>query len=273
MNGNHKTSVVVVPNILTFLLYVSLFFVLLLAGCGVVPLPDRLAEGKAWQETCPSGKTLATDIRIDASGSQLTDDMPGDLKQILRDAAARTAVCSGRLSVRLFAGSSAGTVVAYDQHLSLPGATENARLLRIKGVQDDVVDAVSNAYRHIEGLRDGSDIVGQFRLSSEFLDQLGASHQLALTVITDGRQGVGAVDPTKAYDQPTARKLVERVDIPLLTGADITIVGLGNVASFNETSAVSESLVRFYRELCEEMQADRCTVATDYVSQVGGEGL
>lgn len=270
MNGTtNRSSRSAVPSYLTFGLFVVVLLTFALTGCSSAGLADRLAEGKAWQASCPAGRILATDVRIDASGSSAMTDISGDLEKILRDAAARTAICSGRLSVRAFAGSSAGTALLYDRALSLPQATDNARFLAVKGVQDDVLRDVSKNYGEISGLHGGSDIAAQYRNARELIDQLGPDYQLVTLTYTDGRQNVGPVDPAQADDDVTAEDLAEQVVVPLLTGADISVVGLGNVNGIKDTSRVTENLVRFYAVLCRRMAAARCTVATDYVSPVG----
>jgi len=241
----------------------------LVAGCSA-PVVGVLAEGKSWQASCPSGKKLATDVRIDASGTFKASEIGGDLEVILRDAAARTAVCGpGHLRVSAFAGSSAGTATLFDGDLTLTGATEVARLRRIPGVQDRVVEMVAKNYEAISGLRGGSDVVGQVRLSGEYLNQLGPDYVLSATYVTDGLQNVGGVKPSVVASAAEATQLGSDVAVPTLSGADITIVGLGNRNGLKPTSRVTELLVAFYTALCKQMDAARCIVASDYTSRVG----
>jgi len=244
---------------------------ILLAACALTPKTGLLAEGKSWQASCPPGKKLATDVRIDASGTFIASEVGGDLEAILRDAAARTAVCrGGHLRVSAFAGSSAGTATLFDDDLTLTGATQIARLRRIPGVQDRVVETVAKKYQAISGLRGGSDVVGQFRLSHETLNQLGPDYVLSATYVTDGMQNVGGVKPSMAASAAQATQLGSKVTVPTLSGADITIVGLGNRNGLKPTSKVTESLVAFYAAICDQLDAARCIVATDYTSRVGG---
>lgn len=271
MKSTNSTARPSLPNVLTFSLFLSLLLTVVLTGCSNMSLPDRMAAGNAWQATCPPGKHLVVDGRFDASATALHTAVDGDLKQIVRDSAARVAICGGRLSIRAFAGSSAGTAVLFDQPLSLPQATANARYLASYRVQDDVVDAVSHNYKQIAGLRGGSDIVGQFANSYQLLDQLGPDYHLSSVTVTDGMQNIGGVDPAQADDDAAAQQLVAQVDVPRLSGADVTIVGLGNVNGVKESTAVTANLVRFYRALCSAMDAATCTIATDYASPVGSD--
>lgn len=263
MNSNKTTP----SGVFTFILFLSVLAAFLLAGCGT-PLPERLAEAKAWEATCTT-RPPAEMVDIDASGSLRRDGVNRDLDAIVRDAAARAATCRGHLLVRAFAGSSAGTVPLYDGNLSLSGATRQAQRLRLQGVEDHVSLEVSRNYRNISGLRDGSDIIGQARLASEYLDQIGSTYTLVLVIYTDGLQNVGQVDPTRATDIATAEKLVEQVEVPRLPGADITITGLGDRSGNKVSTATAEALTRFYALLCRRMAAARCRISTDYVSPVG----
>jgi len=68
---------------------------------------------------------LASDVRLDASGTFVAADISGEIESVLRDVAARTAVCGGHLRVSAFSGTSAGTVTLFDEELGLHGATEN----------------------------------------------------------------------------------------------------------------------------------------------------
>lgn len=262
MKRTNLRARVIVPGILTFLLPV---YVLL--GCSA-PLAGVLAEGKALQAACPSGQMIASDVRVDASSTFVAGEVSGDFEALLRDEAARTAVCGGHLRVSAFAGSSAGTVTLFDEELGLPGATENARFRRIPGVQDHVVDEVSKNYGQFDGMAGGSDIVGQFRLADEYVRQLGEQYVLNLVAYTDGLQNAG-VDVGAARDAAEAEQMAQELAVPDLYGANVTIVGLGNRNGVKPSSRQTEVLVAYYEALCVRMNADRCLAATEYVAKSG----
>lgn len=235
------------------------------AACSA-PLVGVLAEGKNLQATCPNGQLLASEVRLDASGTFVAADIGGEIESVLRDVAARTAVCGGHLRVSAFSGSSAGTVTLFDEPLVLHGATENARFRRLPGVQDHVVEEVSKKYSNFEGLAGGSDIVGQFRLADEYVRQLGEQYVLAEFIITDGLQN-DVVNVESARNRTEANAMAHRVSAPDLSGASVTITGLGNRNGVKPSSKQVETVVAFYTELCVRMNVAACLPSTEYVSK------
>lgn len=237
----------------------------LVAACSP-PLAGVLAEGKELQATCPKGQLLASDVRLDASGTFVAADISGEIDSVLRDVAARTAVCGGHLRVSAFSGTSAGTVTLFDEQLVLPGATENSRFRRIPGVQDHVVDEVSKKYGDFDGLAGGSDIVGQFRLADEYVRQLGEQYVLAEFILTDGLQN-DDVNVENAQNNAEAKAMAQQVSSPDLSGAEVTITGLGNRNGVKPSSKQVETVVAFYTALCARMNVATCLPSTEYVAK------
>lgn len=240
---------------------------LLLAACGAAGGgAGELAEDKQVLASCPIGKHLAAKLDIDGSGSSRTSELDGERAAVVAAVARRTAICSGHLQVTLFATSSTSTAVLYDQTLSLPGATENAKLRRVKKLVDEVVEQVAARYKPaIEKVSPrASDVVGQYRVAAEYLTQLGTGYQLNLVILTDGIQTVGF-----RLGQPLSRAeavgLSARVNVPKLPKeSSITVAGIGRTSSGTPvSSAVAESLTKFYDALCRRTGAQTCISVTD----------
>lgn len=238
-------------------------------GAGTSP-PGELGQGKQILASCPAGKKLASDVEIDASGSGRTAELPSERAAVVSDVARRTAICGGHLRVSIFSASSAATVVLYDGELSLPGATDNARLRRVPELVNHVMTTTTQAYAtKVNDLTpDGSDIVAQYRLGSEYVQQLGDVYILRLVLLTDGFQASSAFgigDQPLSADEAAA--LAKQVTVPTLPkNASVTVAGLGKVVGQPPSSDVVDGLVAFYDALCHRTGADTCLSVTDYAS-------
>jgi hypothetical protein len=60
--------------------------------------------------------------------------------------------------------------------------------------------------------------------------------------------------------------LAQQTPVPDLSGASVTVAGLGRVAGRPPASAVVEGLVAFYGALCVRTKAATCTSVTDYAA-------
>ncbi|MGN6330309.1 MAG: hypothetical protein ACTHOD_01500 [Motilibacteraceae bacterium] len=238
-------------------------------GPGTSP-PGELGQDQRVLAACPAGKKLASDVEVDASGSGRTAELPSERAAVVRDVARRTAICGGHLRVSIFSASSAATVVLYDGELSLPGATDNARLRRVPELVDQVMTTTTRAYAtKVNDLTpDGSDIVAQYRLGSEYVQQLGDGYILRLVLLTDGFQASSAFgigDQPLSADEAAA--LAEQVTVPSLpTNASVTVAGLGKVVGQPPASAVVDGLIAFYDAICHRAGAGTCLSVTDYTS-------
>lgn len=243
---------------------------LALPGCSLASghAGGELGADQQLLDSCPGQLRLASKIDIDVSGSGRTSDLSEERMNAVRDVARETAVCGGHLRVTAFSATSAATVVLYDGELNLPGATDNARLRRVPDVVDDTTAKVAAAYQaNLSSLSPGgSDIAGQYRLAGEYLAQLGGGHQLRLTLLTDGFQTAGFQLGDTALDPNAAQALAAQAGVPKLSGAVITVAGLGQVTGSPPSSAVVAGLVAFYDALCHEADAAECLSVTDYTT-------
>jgi hypothetical protein len=240
------------------------------AACGSAPPPPgELGQNQRVLSSCPKNTKLATAIRIDASPSSLGDALEQARLDVVSDAARRTAICGGHLRVDVFSGSSTATATLYDGELALAGATDNARLRRAPDLVKDITTKVSDAYGPAAAnlASNGSDILGQYRLGAEYLQQLGAGYQLNLVLLTDGFQNVG-IDLTSApLTRPQADALVAGVGVPSLPMANVTVAGLGKVGGEPPSTAIVNGLVNFYDAVCAKTAAAQCLSVTDYTIQ------
>lgn len=217
---------------------------------------------------CTPDKQVAADVEIDGSGSSAGDAITTERLAITADVVRRTAICGGHLLVRAFSTSSGATLTIYDGELSLPGATDNARLRRVDALVEKVMADISAKYSDaIAALPDGgSGITSVYRLAGEYAAQLGDSYQLHLYVLTDGLNNIGTDLQSQVLTPEQATDLAATVSVPELPGASITVAGLGRVDGDPAPSALVEGLVAFYNALCVKTSAKTCVSVTDYTA-------
>ncbi len=217
---------------------------------------------------CTTNKQVAADVEIDGSGSSSGDAITTERLAITADVVRRTAICGGHLMVRAFSVSSGATVTIYDGDLSLPGATDNARLRRVdklvQGVMGKITAKYSAALAALPG--GGSDITSVYRLAGEYAAQLGDTYQLHLYVLTDGLNNIGTDLQSPVLTPAQAADLAATVNVPALPGASITVAGLGRVDGDPAPSSLVEGLVAFYNALCVKTGAKTCVSVTDYTA-------
>jgi hypothetical protein len=243
---------------------------LALSACGLSGghAAGELGANQSILASCPKSVRLATKVDIDVSGSDRSGTLTGQHLGAIEDQARRTAVCGGHLQVTIFSATSAATAVLYDGEIALAGATDNARLRQVPATVKQITAEVAQAYTAtISSLTPGgSDIAGQYRLAAEYLAQLGSGYRLNLVLLTDGLQTAGFVLGNQPLDAKTAAALADKVSVPQLPGASITVAGIGQVASDPPSSAVVDGVVAFYNALCHRTGAAHCTSVTDYTA-------
>lgn len=239
-------------------------------GCNVSSSPHgQLAQDQAVLAACDASAPPAADIHIDGSASSdsqaITEERLAAAEQIVR----RTAICSGRVRVSVFSASSAATATLFDGSLPLHGATDNARLKRVPTVVGDAMAKIRAVYDPaVAGLKSkGSDIPGQYRLAGEWANQVGNDYKLRLVILTDGFQTVGVDLYETPLTKQQAADLAARTTVPELTGASVTVAGLGRVGGEPPRSDVVEGLVAYYTDLCEKTKAAKCLSVTDYTTE------
>lgn len=217
---------------------------------------------------CTPHKQVAADVEDDGSSSDSGDAIVKERLTITADVVRRVAICGGHLLVRAFASSSGATVTIYDGNLSLPGATDIARLRRVDPLVNKVMASIKAKYNSaIAALPDGgSDITSVYRLAGEYAAQLGAGYQLHLYVLTDGFNNIGTDLTSRVLTPKQATELASTVNVPALPGASITVAGLGHIAGDPAPSAMVDGLVAFYNALCVKTGAKTCVSVTDYTA-------
>lgn len=248
----------------------SVLLVVVLTGCSSGP-QGELAADKKLLASCPTAQ-LAGDGEIDTSGSVRATGVPEAYAGALRDLVRRTAVCGGHLHVGAFSATAASTATLYDGDLQMPGSTENARLRHVPQAVEDVMKTVNDAYaQKVPSLTPGgTDIVAQYRLAREYLQQLGGTRQLDLLLLTDGYQNAGFVLGDRALTDAEATALAAQADIPQLPGATITVAGIGKTAGQDSAPTnVITGIKTFYDALCQRTGATTCVSVTDYTPAGG----
>lgn len=217
---------------------------------------------------CPTDKQVASDVEIDGSGSSSGDTIAAERLAITADVVRRTAICGGHLLVRAFSASSGATITIYDGDLSLPGATDNARLRQVDALVEKVIAEITAKYGDaLAALPDGgSDITSVYRLADEYAAQRGDGYQLHLYVLTDGLNNIGTDLTSQVLTPEQATDLASTVSVPALPGSSITVAGLGRIEGDPAPSALVEGLVAFYNALCVKTGAKTCVSVTDYTA-------
>ena len=218
---------------------------------------------------CARDKQVAADVEVDGSGSSSGDTITTERLATTADVVRRTGICGGHLRVRAFSASSGATVTIYDGNLSLPGATDNARLRRVDALVEKVIAEITAKYGDaIAALPGGgSDITSVYRLADEYATQLGDGYQLYLYVLTDGLNNIGTDLTSQVLTPKQATDLAATVSVPALPGASITVAGLGRIDGDAAPSALVEGLVAFYDALCVKTGAKTCVSVTDYTAR------
>lgn len=244
----------------------------LVAGCGSSSSPvTALGQDKATLATCDPQHAPASWVAIDGTGSSAVDSIYKERLKAIESIARNTAICSGYLRVIVFSASSVATSVLYDGSVAQPGATENARLLRVPNAVASVMEQVTKSYGPaVTGLdpRD-SDILGQYANAAQWISQLGGSYRLHLYLLTDGFETAHF----NFYAQPPttddAAALAQQVAVPSLPGAEVVAAGLGREAGPAAPSSVVDRLLAFYNAVCHRAGAAKCVSVSDYQAAAG----
>ncbi len=239
-----------------------------LAGCSILGTTGTQPTDKTILANCVPDKQVAADVEIDGSGSSSGDTIATERLAITADVVRRAAICGGHLLVRAFSASSGATVTIYDGDLTLPGATDNARLRRVDALVGKVMTEITAKYSDaIAALPDGgSDITSVYRLAGEYATQLGDQYQLHLYVLTDGLNNIGTDLTSQVLTPEQATDLASTVNVPTLSGSLITVAGLGRIDGDPAPSTLVEGLVSFYNALCVKTGAKTCVSVTDYTA-------
>lgn len=252
----------------TVLLLVTLLAaVIAMAACDSSSSPQTaLATNQQILSTCDSSAPPASLIAIDGTGSSAATAIEAQRMTIVESVVRRTAICSGDLRVTVFTTSSAATVTLFDGALKLPGATSNARLLRVPNVVASVMAQIKKSYAPAAASLQygGSDITGQYRQAADWITQVGRPYLLHFYLLTDGFQTIGIDLGAHLLSPQQAAALADQVTMPKLPGTSIIVAGLGRIAVQAAATDVVNELVSYYNELCHNAAAASCLSVTDY---------
>lgn len=233
-------------------------------GSAVVGLLALAACSTPGQVTCPENPP-ATNIRVDASETSRSDVIRADHLSTIGSELELTPLCHGTISVDLFSSGTGATVNLFDSHVAAEGATMPARQRKLDEAVEPVMEQIVAGWPEAEASlpADGTDVVGQLDLLAEYFAQHPDSSHRGL-ILTDGVQTTGSLTTNVgSFTEAVADELAQRVSVPDLTGAEITIAGVGRVAAGDPPpSDYVSALKTFYRIVCERTGA-QCLVVTD----------
>ena len=240
------------------------------SSCAAPATSGSLGTLTALAQECPSGRSVATLVEVDGTGSSQADDILSSRMAIVQDQATKVAVCSGQLRVAVFTSGVSATKVIFDAPLSPQGATQIAQLRRVPELVDATMTQIKAAYpAAVTSLpQTGTDVTAVFRSGAEYTAQVSAGKspvpQVSLVVLTDGVQNLGLpLDQTTLTDEQ-ATKLAAGMPAVSLDGVTVTFAGIGRVDGTEPPTSYVEALKVFYRKTCETSRASSCTVVTDY---------
>lgn len=241
--------------------------VLGLTGCDLAAAHQDQSGARAILGSCPDDAKVGALVSIDATGSSQSANLGTAEMAVVRDKAMRVALCGGNLRVTAFTSSTAATGIVFDDSIPLVGATDNARLRRVEEavatVLSDVEASFPETVATLHGGSGGTDVAGQFGLGREYSAQLGDGYVLDLVLVTDGFHNTG-LNVASASSTEEAAALADQLPAVDLSGADVTVTGIGKVADRLPPTEVVDRLKAFYQSACENTGAATCTVVTDY---------
>lgn len=220
------------------------------------------ANSPAQVYECP-GSPVVTSIGIDATGSHHSDAVKSTNLEIIAHQVRRTATCGGSISVFAFASSTGATVPVFDGDLSVEAPTENAKQRKAEKLAEQTIDTISAKYETSLGdiTGSGTDVLGMLPLFAQ-KDARYPEATMHHVLLTDGIQNVG-VDPTSAGSVEAAQALADQQPVPDLSGAELTIVGIGRQAHGELPSTVIANVTAFWERICKNTKAASCHISTD----------
>lgn len=232
-----------------------------LAGCSTQASGD-LGRLQSVFASCPTNTQLNVYDAVDGTATTRDTQIAREYLKYLEADIEKAAVCGGHVSIVAF-GTNSVTAPIYEADLSVPGSTDIARLRRVPDVVAEAMQKVSTNYESAVELlpEGGTDVTGLFRLLGEARD-LRPELQLQATILTDGLTNQGVIIDHELTDEQ-ATALADSVILPDLSGATVSVVGIGRVAGDPLSSGFIAGLKAFYTRLCANTSADKCLVVTD----------
>jgi hypothetical protein len=237
----------------------------IVAACGGTGAVGRLGELKRVAHSCHAHARLAAYVAWDVRRTLRGGRIAAARLDSLEKTAERVAVCGGSIRVVAFGPTAASTARLYDGELRPPGATENARLLRVPNLVEQVMKHVRRQLPEVlaEVSGQSADPVSQFGAAEQFRRQLGPGYALHVVIETSG---FGRDVPTSQNVSGLAGSTV----VADLSGADVVVAGIGKVGRSAPTpTRMVDALRAFSTETCERTNARSCLVITD-LAPLGG---
>lgn len=238
-----------------------------LSACSVGQAGGTFGQLQSLASTCPK-QPLAAYVADDVSANDRGTALTGQRLHQIGAVATLTATCGGYMQVTAFSASDAGAQVLYSGSLRPYGATLNARLLRVPSLVTSVMKTVTTALPKATAKLppNATDILAQLTLVLQYLQQLGPGYRPYVELLTSGLQTTGIVVTNVNLSQAAAIDLANRVPVPSLPGAELTISGIGLVAlGAPAPSGFVAALLAFYRQACLRTGASSCTVTVNPV--------
>lgn len=243
---------------------------LVLAGCAGQTGGD-LARLQDLARGCPPNPMrVAAYGATDVSNSGRSRQIAAQRLDAIHAFVTQVAVCRGDIKLVAFSSSPGATYPLFEGAVDPPGATLVARLRKVDVVVERVMDAVADrlmeAVDQLPG--DGSDILSELELAREYRQQLGGERHFEVLVLTDAVQTRGAVvTNSPAFDSTSAVELAKRVTVPDLSGASVTVAGVGKVSGPPAPGTWVDAAKTFFNEVCSRTRAAACHIVTDYTPE------
>lgn len=238
---------------------VAIATTLVIASCTGIPASPHASDEAM---DCPPND-LVTSIGVDVTGSHHSDAVKVANMDVIAQHVRRTAICGGTVSVFAFASSMGATVPIFDGTLTVDAPTQNAKQRKAEQLAEQAIDTINANYdTALAGITgSGTDVIGMLTLFQQKAARYpdATAHHVLLT---DGLQNV-SVDPTTATSVEAAQELADQQRVPDLSGAELTIVGIGRQAQGELPSTVIENVTAFWERICQNTQAATCRVSTD----------
>lgn len=212
--------------------------------------------------SCPAAG-IATSIGIDATASFRSDLSKAAHLKVIDSHVRRTATCGGHVTVFAFASSTGATILLFDEELQVDAPTENARTRKTRKLAEQASAVIAEQYDSATSgvTGNGTDVLGMLTL----FQQANAQRPDALAnnvLVTDGVHNVD-INPAAVLSIEAAQALADQQRVPDLSGAEVTIVGIGRQAQGELSSTVIENVTAFWERICQNTQAATCRVSTD----------
>lgn len=202
---------------------------------------------------CPDDLLVIVDV-LEVSADSRDDDLLADRVEAMAVHVERAVDCEGRYTAVAYSSSPAGHRVLYDDNVGTQGATEIARDRKVPEARDRVMDAVRGELEGALGevSPEGNDLSAAFVIAGDYYH----SHEDAafeVSVYSGGVSTVGtAVVNRPALTADEARTIAARAPLVDLSGAEVSIFGLGGVAGKAQPPADFVAALNAYAtEMCD----------------------